>query len=59
MVHFSVMDYSLADEGIKEHWDMPAYADHWQFSRFHKCLIPYSIVSNCEEVALYLNGKRF
>ena len=59
MVHFSVMDYSLEDEGVKEHWDMPIYADHWHFPQFHKTVIPYMIASNCEEVALYLNGKRF
>lgn len=59
MVHFSVMDYSLADEGVKEHWDLPMYADHWHFPQFHKTVIPYIIASNCEEVVLYLNDKRF
>lgn len=58
MVHFSVMDYSLADEGVKEHWDIPMLADHWHFPQFHKTVIPYKITSNCEEVHLYLNGKR-
>lgn len=59
MVHFSVMDYSLEDEGVKEHWDSPIYADHWHFPQFHKTLIPYIIASNCDEVELYLNDKRF
>lgn len=59
MVHFSVMDYSLADEGCKEHWDTPIYADHWHFPQFGKTVIPYMIATNCEEVALELNGKRF
>lgn len=59
MVHFSVMDYSLEDEGVKEHWDIPMLADHWHFSQFHKTVIPYCIMSNCEEVQLFLNGKRF
>lgn len=59
MVHFSVMDYSLEDEGVKEHWDSPIYADHWHFPQFRKTLIPYMIASNCEEVRLYLNGKQF
>lgn len=58
MVHFSVMDYSLADEGVKEHWDIPMLADHWHFPQFQKTVIPYMITSNCEEVHLYLNGKR-
>lgn len=58
MVHFSVMDYSLEDEGTKEHWDIPMLADHWHFPQFHKTVIPYVIASNCEEVQLYLNGKR-
>lgn len=58
MVHFSVMDYSLADEGVKEHWDIPMLADHWHFPQFRKTVIPYAVMSNCEEVRLYLNGKR-
>ncbi len=58
MVHFSVLDYSLEDEGVKEHWDMPICADHWHFPQFHRTLIPYMIFSNCDEVRIYLNGKR-
>lgn len=58
MVHFSVLDYSLEDEGVKEHWDIPIYADHWHFPQFHKTVIPYMICSNCDEVKLLLNGKR-
>lgn len=59
VVHFSVMDYSLDDEGVKEHWDSPIYADHWHFPQFRKILIPYMIASNCDEVHLFLNGKQF
>lgn len=59
VVHFSVMDYSLDDEGVKEHWDSPIYADHWHFPQFRKTLIPYMIASNCDEVHLFLNGKQF
>ena len=53
------MDYSLDDEGVKEHWDSPIYADHWHFPQFKKTLIPYMIASNCDEVHLFLNGKQF
>lgn len=59
MVNFFVMDYSLMDEGVKEHWDIPMLADHWHFPQFHKTVILYMIFSNCDEVELYLNGKRF
>lgn len=59
MVHFAVMDYSLMDEGVKEHWDIPIYVSHWEFPQFRKTLIPYMVASNCEEVAIYLNGKHF
>lgn len=58
-VHFSVMDYSLDDEGAKEHWDIPLYADHWYFPQFQRVLIPYVISTNCESVKLFLNGKEF
>lgn len=59
MVHVSVLDYSLMDEGVKAHWDMPLCADHWHFPQFHHVLIPFFIASNCEEVVLYVNGEPF
>lgn len=59
MVYLAVMDYSLQDEGTKEHWDTPRYAGHWNFPQFNKTVIPYMIATNCEEVTLDLNGKRF
>lgn len=59
MVHISVMDYTLEDEGVKEHWDMPIYADHWHFPQFHKTVIPFMIATNCDEIRLFLNGKQF
>lgn len=58
MVHFSVLDHSLEDEGVKEMWDIPPYADHWDFPQIRKAVIPYMIASNCEEVRLFLNGER-
>jgi beta-galactosidase len=57
MVYFAVMDYSLQDEGTKEHWDAPRYASHWNFPQFNKTVIPYMIATNCEEVKMDLNGK--
>lgn len=59
MVHFSVMDYSMENEMVKEHWDAPMYADHWDFPQYRRAVIPYMIATNCDEAALYLNGKRF
>ena len=59
MVYFAVMDYSLKDEGVKEHWDIPIYAEHWHFPQFHRAVIPYMIASNCEEVRLFVNEKEF
>ncbi|MBE6701249.1 MAG: glycoside hydrolase family 2 protein [Ruminococcaceae bacterium] len=59
MVHFSVMDYSLQDEGSKWHWSIPPYADHWHFPQVHKVMIPYIVVSNCDEVEIYLNGSKY
>lgn len=59
MVSFAVLDYSLPDEMVKEHWDMPPYVRHWDFPQFRKALIPYAIASNCEEVRVFVNGKRF
>ena len=57
LVHFSVMDYSLLDEGVKGHWDVPRYADHWEFPQFLLSVVPYMISTNCEEVSLSVNGK--
>lgn len=59
MVYFSALDYSLEDEGVKEHWDIPPFAEHWHFPQFQKTVIPYMIASNCEEVRLFLNEKQF
>ncbi len=57
MVYLAVMDYSLQDEGVKEHWDAPRYASHWNFPQFNKTVLPYMIATNCEEVKVELNGK--
>lgn len=59
MVYLAVMDYSLQDEGVKEHWDAPRYASHWNFPQFHKTVLPYMIATNCEEVTIELNDKQF
>ena len=59
MVHFSVMDYSICDDNVKEHWDAPQYVEHWHFPQFHRVVIPYMIATNCDEVAVYLNKKRY
>ncbi|KQN99903.1 glycoside hydrolase family 2 TIM barrel-domain containing protein [Paenibacillus sp. Leaf72] len=59
MVYFALQDYSLQDEGVKQHWDAPRYASHWNFQQFNKTVIPYMIASNCEEVVLELNGKQY
>lgn len=58
MVHFAVMDYSLEDEGVKDHWDIPPYVNHWHFPQFTNMIIPYMIASNCEEVEVYVNDAR-
>lgn len=59
MVHFAVMDYSISDEGVKEHWDYPRYVSHWEFPQFHKTVVPYMIATNCEEVRLLVNEREF
>lgn len=59
MVYFAVLDYSLEDEGVKEHWDIPPYVEHWHFPQFYRTVVPYMVASNCEEVKLYINEKEF
>ncbi len=59
IVYMAVMDYSLQDEGVKEHWDAPRYASHWDFPQFNKSVIPYMIATNCEKVTIELNDKVF
>ncbi len=59
MVYLAVLDYSLQDDGVKEHWDAPRYAGHWSFPQFNKTVIPYMIATNCEEAEILLNDKRF
>lgn len=59
MIRFAVMDYSLPDEGAKEHWDYPRYVTHWEFPQFSKTVIPYMIATNCEQVEIHVNEKEF
>ena len=59
MVHFSVLDYTLPDEGTKWHWSIPPYADHWEFPMYYRQNIPYMIASNCNEVQIDLNGETY
>ena len=59
MIHFAVMDYSIPDEGAKEHWDYPRYVSHWEFPQFSKTVIPYMIATNCEQVEITVNEKEF
>ena len=59
MVHFAVLDGSLPDEGVKEHWDSPAYVTHWEFPQLQRAVLPYRIVTNCEQVRIILNEGRF
>lgn len=59
MIYFSVMDYSLRDEGVKEHWDLPIYAHHWHFPQFNKVVVPYMIATNCERVEIFTGGRQF
>ena len=58
MINFAVMDVSLGDEMVKEHWDAPMYVAYWNFPWLSRGVIPYRIATNCKEAALYLNGKR-
>ncbi len=57
MLHFAVMDYAYADEGVKEHWDSPRFVSHWEFWQFKKVVLPYMIATNCEQVELHINEK--
>ena len=59
MVHFAVLDGSLPDEGVKEHWDSPSYVTHWEFSQLQRAVLPFRIATNCEQVRLILNEGRF
>lgn len=53
-VHFMVADYSQPDENVKEHWDIPPFVGHWHFPQFRRCVVPYMIATNCDEVRIHL-----
>lgn len=59
MVRFCVVDYTVADEGTKWHWNVPPFAEHWDFPQFKMQMVPYMIASNCEEVKMYINGNPY
>lgn len=56
-VHFAVLDGSLRDAGVKEHWDMPPYVTHWDFPQITKAVVPFLIATNCDKVTVALNGN--
>lgn len=57
VIRFAVMDYSIPDEGVKEHWDSPHYVEHWEFPQFTNAVIPYMIATNCEQAEIWVNDK--
>jgi len=59
VIRFAVMDYSVLDEGVKEHWDSPHYVEHWEFPQFTKAVIPYMIATNCEQAEVWINDKMY
>lgn len=59
MVHLAILDYSLGDEFVKEHWGFPPYESHWDFPMFHKQLLPYMIATNCDRVEIEVPGRSF
>lgn len=56
-VKFFVMDYSVADEGVKENWDIPRYVSHWHFPHIYRTLVPIMVTSNCTEISVEINKK--
>ena len=51
-VHFMVADYSLPDENIKEHWDIPPFVGHWDFPQYYRNVIPFMVTTNCDEIRI-------
>ena len=58
-VHFCVLDTSLTDEYVKEHWNVPPFADHWDFPQVRQAIIPYAVFTNCQRVSLFINEKQY
>lgn len=59
VVRFAVLDMSMGDEGVQPHWDAPRYKRHWSFPQFQAAVIPYMAATNCEQVEIWLRGRRY
>ena len=59
MIHLAILDYTMGDEFVKEHWGFPPYEAHWDFPMVHKQLLPYMIATNCERVVIEVPGRSF
>ena len=59
MVHITIQDYTLRDKGDREHWNAPRMLDCWNFPMYIRTPMPYLIFTNCDEVKLSLNDRRF
>lgn len=56
-VHFFVADYIQPDQNVKEHWDIPPFLHEWQIPNVHKMVVPYAVITNCDEVRLWVNDR--
>lgn len=60
MVHIAVFDDRLEENPQKVHWNLhwswPKMASHWNFPNFENGLVRLVTFSNCESVALFING---
>lgn len=59
MVHITFLDGKKRCDLQKDHWGFPQTSSHWNFAQYGEAAMPFHIYTNCEAVALYLNGQYY
>ena len=58
MVHIAVLENSLdVPKPIKDHWDWPRMASHWNLPQLEGKTVKIATFTNCSTVELLVNGK--
>ena len=57
VMRVGLLDYSLPDEYVKEHWSMPPYEELWDYPQIGRVVLPIMAATNCDKVVIDYGPK--
>ena len=57
VMRVGLLDYSLPDEYVKEHWSMPPYEELWDYPQIGRVVLPIMVATNCDKVVIDYGPK--